>query len=125
MPIYRPDYDDSLAKICVELKQKWMDWNDQDKCPFAKEDLKAMSADQQVEFLGQLIEEKPLPIEKLEKMQEVYDLSSSNNSEIKFKWIRLGLKLMENTKSFRSSRQSVALDGRLGSSLCLRSLQCV
>ena len=92
MPIYKPNYDDSLAKICMELKQKWIDWNVQDKCPFTGEDLNAMSAEQQIEFLGQMIEEKPLPIEKLEKMQEVYDLSSSNNSEIKFKWIRLGLK---------------------------------
>ena len=31
-------------------------------------------------------------VEKITKMQEVYDLSSINNSEIKFRWIRLGLK---------------------------------
>jgi leukotriene-A4 hydrolase len=26
------------------------------------------------------------------KMQELYDLSSNNNNEIKFRWIRLGIK---------------------------------
>ena len=31
-------------------------------------------------------------VEKIAKMQEVYGLSSVNNSEIKFRWIRLGLK---------------------------------
>ena len=31
-------------------------------------------------------------VEKITKMQEVYDFSSINNSEIKFRWIRLGLK---------------------------------
>lgn len=31
-------------------------------------------------------------MKKLEKMDELYDMSSRNNSEIKFRWLRLGLK---------------------------------
>merc|ERR1712113_620876 len=38
-----------------------------------------------------LLEEKPLSISKLEKMQQLYQLDNVQNSEIKFRWIRLGL----------------------------------
>merc|ERR1712106_778643 len=33
-----------------------------------------------------------MPVVKLEKMDEVYNMSSSSNSEIRYRWIRLGLK---------------------------------
>ena len=92
MPLQKPKFDDSLAKVCLDLKQKWLDWNPSTPCPFKPEDLSSFSASQKIEFLGELLEEQPLPIAKLEKMQELYDLDAVTNSEIKFKWIRLGLK---------------------------------
>ena len=49
-------------------------------------------ATQKIEFLGILLEEEPLSVQKLEKMEEIYKLNSVQNSEIKNKWIRLGLK---------------------------------
>ncbi len=93
MPIYKPNYDETLAKACAELRQKWVKWNvDTEACPFSAKDLDALSSEQKIEFLGQLLEEEPLPVQKLESMDKVYKLSGYNNSEIKFKWIRLGLK---------------------------------
>merc|ERR1712062_309941 len=37
-------------------------------------------------------EENPISTEKVRKMQDVYNFNAVNNSEIKFRWIRLGLK---------------------------------
>lgn len=45
------------------------------------------------EFLALLLEEDPpLSVPKLEKMDDLYSMSERNNAEIKFRWIRLGLK---------------------------------
>ena len=74
------------------MKQKWLEWNESTTCPFNSEDLNSFSSGQKIEFIGQLLEEEPLSVGKLEKMQEVYDLNAVNNSEIKFRWIRLGLR---------------------------------
>ena len=41
------------------------------------------------EWLAQLLEEKPLSVKKLEKIDELYKLSSLMNSEIRFRWLRL------------------------------------
>lgn len=92
MPIYKPAYDETLAKACKELSGKWVAWNIDQPCPFTNKDLENLSSEQRIEFLAQLIEEQPLSIQKLEKMEELYGLNAINNSEIKFKWIRLGLK---------------------------------
>ena len=45
-----------------------------------------------MEFLNQLLNEEPLGIEKLEEMEKLYNLNSNNNPEVKYRWIRLGLK---------------------------------
>jgi hypothetical protein len=42
-------------------------------------------------FLICLLEERPLPIPKLQKMEELYKLSESQNTEIVFRWIRIGI----------------------------------
>ena len=74
------------------MKQRWLDWDESTTCPFKTEDLSSFSSEQKIDFIGQLLEEEPLSVGKLEKMQELYNLSAVNNSEIKFRWIRLGLR---------------------------------
>ena len=59
---------------------------------FTLKDMDALSSGQRIEFLAQLLEEAPLSVEKLNKMEQLYNLNANNNSEIKCKWIRLGLK---------------------------------
>ena len=45
-----------------------------------------------MQFLNEILDEpQPLSITKLVKMQEHYDLNAYTNSEIRFRWIRLGL----------------------------------
>ena len=93
MPLYKPNFDQSLAKACTDLSQKWVNWKmESEPCPFTPKDLDSLSSEQKIEFLGQLLEEAPLSVEKLTKMETLYNLNANNNSEIKFKWIRLGLK---------------------------------
>jgi hypothetical protein len=42
-------------------------------------------------FLICLLEGRPLPVPKLQKMEELYKLSQSQNTEIVFRWIRIGI----------------------------------
>jgi leukotriene-A4 hydrolase len=92
MPPYKPKYDDSLARACYELKDKWVKWNEQGPAPDNVGDWNKLTSGQKVEFLGVLLaEEKPLSIKKLEKMEELYKLNSVINAEIRCRWIRLGL----------------------------------
>ena len=93
-PIWQPDYDQSLVETVTELRKKWVDWKPLIKSSndFTSDDLKSMPSMQIVEFLNQLLNEEPLGIETLEEMEKVYKLNANNNSEIKFRWIRLGLK---------------------------------
>ena len=69
-----------------------MDWDENTKIEFAPQSFLSFSTWQKIEFLSQFLEESPLSVKKLQKMQELYDLSSYTNSEIRFRWIRLGLR---------------------------------
>ena len=91
MPIYEPNYDQSLFNASVELAQKWVTcpWG---VCPFTSDNFSQLLPEQKVLVLDQLLEEEPLSVEKLSRMQEMYKLNDCNNSEIRFKWIRLCLK---------------------------------
>ncbi|XP_059089995.1 leukotriene A-4 hydrolase-like isoform X2 [Tigriopus californicus] len=92
MPIYRPSFDESLAKVCQELKDKWIQWNESTPSPFKADDLKSFLAAQKEEFLALLMLEDPLSVKKLETMEAAYHLNDVNNCEIRYLWIRLGLK---------------------------------
>ena len=91
MPIYKPNFDESLAKLCWDLAKKWQDWDPVTPPPFGDE-FEKLSPDQVQEFLGTLINSDPLPISKLEAMSKMYKMDLSPNVEIIFRWIRLGLK---------------------------------
>jgi leukotriene-A4 hydrolase len=92
MPKYKPNFDESLAKVCSKLREDWVKWIESEPCPFTSSDLENFSSGQKIEFLGQLLEENPISTEKVRKMQDVYNFNAVNNSEIKFRWIRLGLR---------------------------------
>jgi len=92
MPTFKPDFDDSMAKVCQELRTKWTSWNGDEPCPLSGADMNDFISGQKIEFLALLLEEAPLSHAKLDKMQELYDLDSVVNSEIRFRWIRLGLR---------------------------------
>lgn len=93
MPPIKPEFDNTLAVACTELCQRWVKWDVTKECPFKSTDLDTLSTNQVREFLALLLEEDPpLSVQKLEKMDDLYSMSERNNAEIKFRWIRLGLK---------------------------------
>ena len=85
MPIYKPRFDDSLAQVCWHLAKKWQEWDATTPAEFGDEFSK-FSPEQSQEFLGQLINDKPLEIVKIEKMSELYQLDKSPNVEILFRF---------------------------------------
>ncbi|XP_040564272.1 LOW QUALITY PROTEIN: leukotriene A-4 hydrolase [Lepeophtheirus salmonis] len=86
MPIYKPNYDTTLSKACEELKNKIIQGN-------VTNDFDNLNVGQKIGFLSLLMDESTaLPVETLETMQKNYKLNDTRNSEIKFIWIRLGLK---------------------------------
>jgi hypothetical protein len=80
-------YDTSLQEVCTDLCFKWIQWDaiEDSICPFKPEDIKNMSSSQVIEFLAQLLEEKPLSLIKLQAMENTYKLNSVGNSEIYFR----------------------------------------
>jgi len=93
MPPHKPDYDESLAKVCYDLSGKWQEWdsNSQCECPFTGDELNNFKGEQIQEFLNSLIAGTSLSLTTVQKMDSLYKLSSSKNVEIVFRWIRIGL----------------------------------
>ncbi|PWA22203.1 hypothetical protein CCH79_00017434 [Gambusia affinis] len=106
MPPVKPQYDTTLADACITLTQRWIKTRpiealDRDVCPlspqakdqdlnvFSQSDVKTLSSHQLIEFLSLLLQEEPLPLSHVKKMQDVYNLNASTNSEIRFRWLRL------------------------------------
>ena len=89
MPPYEPTFDTSLTDACSQLCRRWLEWDDSQEAPFSAADLDALSSNQIVEFLAQLLEEPPLTPTKLKKMEEIYGMNDRGNAEIRFRWLRL------------------------------------
>ncbi|NXD64280.1 LKHA4 hydrolase, partial [Eolophus roseicapillus] len=92
MPPVMPMYDVTLANACVALSQRWIKAQESDLGSFSSADLKEMSSHQLIEFLALLLLESPLPVSHVQRMQQVYDFNAINNSEIRFRWLRLCIK---------------------------------
>merc|ERR1711953_1288552 len=89
MPIYKPKFDDYLARACWDLAAAWQSWDVTTPGNF-KQDYNAFSSNQKSEFLLTLIKDG-LSQEKLEAMAKMYKMEDCSNVEVEFKWIRLGL----------------------------------
>ncbi|KAK2577166.1 hypothetical protein KPH14_003323 [Odynerus spinipes] len=93
MPPIIPNYDKSLAIVCTELAQKWISWDENTTSPFNKTDLQNLTTLQKITFLAELrASSTTLSLKKLKTMQDIYDLDSIKNSEIRFLWLRLCIK---------------------------------
>lgn len=89
MPPVKPQYDTTLADACIALCQRWIKAKERDLEGFQESDIKALSSHQIIEFLSLLLQEDPLPLTHVKKMQDIYNLNSYRNSEIRFRWLRL------------------------------------
>lgn len=92
MPPVKPQYDTTMADACIALCQRWVKAKEGDLSGFSGADLKTLSSHQLIEFLSLLLQEEPLPLGHVRRMQEVYNFNTYNNSEIRFRWLRLCVK---------------------------------
>ena len=82
-------YDDSLAKVCADLCQKWCEWDSSgcpEPTPFTYQDITTISAGQIQEFLAELLIAEPLSVKAIQKMQLLYKFDDSKNCEILFRY---------------------------------------
>lgn len=92
MPPLKPEYDQTLVEESTKLCDKWVSAKESQVESFKADEFIRMSAHQREEFLSQLLAAERLPHYKLIKMEELYELNATENSEIRFAWIRLGLR---------------------------------
>ncbi|XP_061187938.1 leukotriene A-4 hydrolase-like isoform X2 [Saccostrea echinata] len=92
MPPVKPKYDDSLEIPCKQLSQRWSSAGENELDQFKPNDLTSLTSVQVREFLALLVEEPPLSLSKVLKMEELYKLNAVRNSEVRFRWQRLCIK---------------------------------
>jgi len=91
MPPYKPEFDTSLATACRGLAKRWQDWDPATECPFNGSELEQFRSEQTQEMLNTLLKGDPLSVKALEKMESLYKLSENPNTEVVFRWIRVGI----------------------------------
>ncbi|KAK6314999.1 leukotriene A-4 hydrolase [Coregonus clupeaformis] len=92
MPPVKPQYDTTMADACIALCKRWVKTKEGDLGNFNEVDVKTLSTHQLIEFLSLLLQEEPLPLSHVKRMQEVYQLNAFINAEIRFRWLRLCVK---------------------------------
>ncbi|CAB1333767.1 unnamed protein product [Coregonus sp. 'balchen'] len=92
MPPVKPQYDTTMADACIALCKRWVKTKEGDLGNFSEVDVKTLSTHQLIEFLSLLLQEEPLPLSHVKRMQEVYHLNAFINAEIRFRWLRLCVK---------------------------------
>ena len=96
MPPVKPAFDTSLLDACLDLAKKWLDASDEalEEGFVSAEEYEVLTSNQRIEFLAQMLQgpDDRVTVPKCRKMEELYDLNKVGNSEIKFRWLRLGLK---------------------------------
>lgn len=73
--------------MCKELVDFWLNTS----APVCNppDHLKKISSQQLIQFLSLLIEKCSLTIERLKRLDTIYKLNISKNSEVRFRWLRL------------------------------------
>lgn len=92
LPPIIPEFDMTYAKVCNEFTKRFIDWDLPSSIPFSQDDVKSLRPEQLVQLLQNIMAEKPQSIQKLEQFEERFGLKGSKNSEIKFRWIMIGLR---------------------------------
>ena len=84
-----------MAVAAWDLAKRWQDWDAAAAaadCPFDGSELAGFSANQQVELLATLLAGDPVAGAKLDRMEALYKFGECPNVEIKFRWLRLGIR---------------------------------
>lgn len=106
MPPVTPNFDNPLTQASNNLAERWISGEGE----FSLKDISDLTAKQIMLFLDVLtLKLDQFSIEKMEKLDSIYNLSKSTNAEIKSRLYEMGLKLnwdkmVEPTLSFLTSQ---------------------
>ncbi|XP_074645095.1 leukotriene A-4 hydrolase-like isoform X2 [Tubulanus polymorphus] len=112
MPPVKPNFDTSLADVCIALCEKWSKASDNELDQFAASDIEGFSSNQIREFLSLLLLEAPLSSIKMTALKELYKIHEMHNSEIRFRWLRLAIKA-EQDFAIKPALEFVTEQGRM------------
>lgn len=111
----KPDFDDSLVKVCYELADRWQAANAGDASDFkpTSDDIAPWTGNQVVVFLEKIQTwDAPLNSELVELMGQNYRFASSQNVEIVSRFFVIGLK--SKTRSvYQPTAELLAVVGRM------------
>ncbi|KAG2191809.1 hypothetical protein INT47_011933 [Mucor saturninus] len=91
MPPVDPQFDTSLADACYDLAKRWDEARDTDLSQFSSKDIEDFSASQKIVFLERLTDAKPLAHALIVKMDELYNLTSNHNADLRLRWQQICL----------------------------------
>lgn len=118
----KPDFDDSLVKVCYELADRWEGANNSDDISGFKptsDDIAGWTGNQAVVFLEKIQTwDKPLKSDLVELMWQNYRFKESANVEIVSRFLVLGLK----SKTISTYQPTAELLGRVGRMKFVRPL---
>lgn len=75
-------------------------------------DVRLFTPQQTINFLQVLIEQDPLPLDRLRNLGDTYNVAISKNSEIMYRWIRLCIRSRDESK-LNEALQFVNSQGRM------------
>ena len=97
MPPVTNTFSNELGAACAALGDRWLAGPAAGGAAPAAADVAAWSSAELIAFLDYLLDKvepgKGLSLEGLQQMDSLYQLSASRNSEIRFRWQRLCIKL--------------------------------
>ncbi|XP_075526193.1 leukotriene A-4 hydrolase isoform X1 [Dermacentor variabilis] len=91
MPPVIPSYSRALVIPCEQLCAKWANPGTDSKS-FSPEDISSLQPGQRSLFLSLLLKERPLSADQIQLLTKTYKMEEVGNAEIKFRWLRLGLR---------------------------------
>ncbi|CAK1552982.1 unnamed protein product [Leptosia nina] len=108
MPPVIPDYDTSMTKAVTALLAKVNDPNNS----LDYNDVRIFTPQQVINFLQALIDQDPLPVDRLRTLGDAYNVATSKNSEITYRWLRLCIRSRDESK-IDEALQFVNSQGRM------------
>ncbi|CAG8485221.1 8100_t:CDS:10 [Diversispora eburnea] len=94
MPPVENKFDETFAKACKDLAQRWDDAQKTEKFDeFSSKDIANFTTKQKMVFLDHLYEYPAFIHSAIEALSKIYAFDAVQNSEIKFRWQKLCLRL--------------------------------
>nr|XP_026490578.1 LOW QUALITY PROTEIN: leukotriene A-4 hydrolase [Vanessa tameamea] len=94
MPPVIPNYDMSMTKSVTSL----LEHINEPSANFSNDDIRSFTPHQIINLLQSLIDQDPLPLDKLRDLGDAYKVANSKNTEITYRWLRLCIRSRDETK---------------------------